>query len=750
MKKINLIFASLFIVGLISTGALYGQNTGDFRSVQNGNWGDLTTWQTYNGSSWIPASTIPDSTSSVAITILNPHNVTVAATIGVRNVTVDAGATITAVGDSVILYITAEGMTVNGSLTLSGNVPTAAPFTISKTTGTLTIGNSGIVNYNQTGTTKPALPSAIWLAGATLNVNSIGLVSSTGWNAGGNQNFSNINWNVPTQTGSFGWGFTNSTVSGTIAILNTNSGRVQFFGGSSGTLNIMGDLIVSGPANATNNGTSSGTNDTLNIYGNVNVNTTGNFSLSRGSQSGVGTAIWNFYGDSVKIIAGTMQNSNTTPDGAKFIFKKNGTQYFTLVPTALSGNATPIEIGAGAAVSLLSPVNVTTLYLSGGIIASSASNPLIMGWWTGTTLTSGTVSPTAPGSSTSYISGPMAYLYATAAGSTTKSYPIGKGGIYRPLVLFLTQTDATLSTYTAEMFNTTPSANAFPGTLNKVSDIYYFTISEGAGGSGFTAGSVLLNYGTGDGVSDALNLRIAQGPSAGGGAWIDLGGTGTGSPTGTITSTTAFTNLTNKVFTLANNIGGSNVLPVELTSFTACSNGRNVQINWVTKTELNSNIFEIERSVKSTIGESVKWVSVGSVLASGTSISTSKYSYMDKNLQDGVYQYRLKMIDYDGSYEYSNVIETEIALPKNFELSQNFPNPFNPLTRINYSLPINSKVILEVYNITGERISQLVNEEKTAGNYTVEFDSDKLSSGLYIYQLRIGNFVQTRKMILMK
>jgi hypothetical protein len=750
MKKISLILMFLFIVGLISTRVLFGQNTGDFRSAQNGNWGDLTTWQTYNGSSWVAASTIPDTTSSAAVTILSPHNVTVAATIGVRNVTVNSGATVTVNGDPVVLYIASEGMVVNGSLTLTGNVPTASPYSVTKTTGPLTIGNGGVVNYDQGGTTKGALPIATWLTGSTLNVDSTGLKSATGWNAGGPQNFYNINWNCPLQTGSFGWGFINSTVGGTISILNTNTGRLQFFGGSSGTLNIMGDLAVSGAANVTNNGTSSGTNDTLNVYGKVNVNTTGNFSISRGSQAGVGTAIWNFYGDSVKIIAGTMQNSNTTPDGAKFIFKKNGTQYFALTPTALTGNATPIEIGSGATVSLLSPVNVTTLYLNGGLIVSSASNPLVMGWWTGTTLTSGTVSSTAPGSATSFVNGPMAYLYATAAGSTTKTYPIGKGGIYRPLTFSFTQTAATLSTYTAEIFNTVPPSNTFPGTLNKVAAMQYYTISEGVGGSGFTAGSVLLNYGNGDGVSDATNLRIAQGPSAGGGAWVDLGGIGSGSPDGTITSTTAFIDLTNTIFTLANNIGGSNSLPVELTSFTANGNGRNVQINWVTKTEVNSNKFEIERSVKSTKGESVTWISVGTVLASGTSTSAMKYSYMDKNLQVGIYQYRLKIINYDGSYEYSNVIETQIALPKNFELSQNYPNPFNPSTRINYSLPIDSKVILEVFNITGEKVGQLVNEEKTAGNYTVEFDSGKLSSGFYIYQLRTGNFVQTRKMILMK
>jgi hypothetical protein len=145
----------------------------------------------------------------------------------------------------------------------------------------------------------------------------------------------------------------------------------------------------------------------------------------------------------------------------------------------------------------------------------------------------------------------MAYLYATASGVTSKTYPIGKGGIYRPLTLSLTQTDATLSTYTAEMFNSAPPPNALPGTLNSVSSIRYYTISEGVGGSAFTAGSVKLSYDADDGV-DAANLRIAQGPSSGSGTWVNLGGTGSGSPAGTITSTTDFTSLTNTIFTLGN------------------------------------------------------------------------------------------------------------------------------------------------------------------------------------------------------
>ena len=344
-----------------------------YQSAQSGNWGDLTTWQTWDGTNWIPATSVPDSTSPVLVTVVSPHNVTVAATVAVRNVTVNSGATLTSGTSCGTLYITNEGMTVNGELNLTGTVASAAPFSIALTTGTLTIGSTGVVNYNQTAatTTKGALPIATWQTGSTLNIYSTGGPAATGWNSGTAQNFYNVNWNCPNMTANFGWGFINHTIGGTFTVLNTNVGRMQFFGGASGTLNIMGDFIVSGTANATVNGTSAATNDTLNIYGKVNINTTGNFSVSRGSQAGVGTSILNFYSDSVKIAPHIMQNSNSA--GAKFVFKKNGTQYFYLSPDSVAGNALPFQADTGSTVVLISPVNITTLYLNGGKFISTLS-----------------------------------------------------------------------------------------------------------------------------------------------------------------------------------------------------------------------------------------------------------------------------------------------------------------------------------------------------------------------------------------
>ena len=197
-------------------------------------------------------------------------------------------------------------------------------------------------------------------------------------------------------------------------------------------------------------------------------------------------------------------------------------------------------------------------------------------------------------------------------------------------------------------------------------------------------------------------------------------------------------------------------LPVELTSFVSNVSGRQVNLSWETKTEINFSKFEIERALASTKDVTATWSSVGNVNASGNSNSPKKYSYTDKNLQAGKYQYRLKMIDNDGSYKLSDAVETEIALPKNFELSQNYPNPFNPSTKIDYQVPVDARVILEVYNITGQKVIELVNQDQQAGYYSVNFGSSKLSSGVYIYRIAASdkvtgnNFSSIKKMMLLK
>ena len=187
------------------------------------------------------------------------------------------------------------------------------------------------------------------------------------------------------------------------------------------------------------------------------------------------------------------------------------------------------------------------------------------------------------------------------------------------------------------------------------------------------------------------------------------------------------------------------IIPVELTSFTADVIDDAVVLNWSTATETNNSGFEIQRKA-----ENRQWEKVGFITGSGTTTESRLYSFTDNSVNNGIYSYRLKQIDYDGSFEYSDVVEVEVTAPIEFALHQNYPNPFNPSATINYKISELSNVTLKVYDVLGNVIETLVNEEKQSGIYNVEFDATGLSSGIYLYRLQAGNFIETKKMLLLK
>jgi plastocyanin len=189
----------------------------------------------------------------------------------------------------------------------------------------------------------------------------------------------------------------------------------------------------------------------------------------------------------------------------------------------------------------------------------------------------------------------------------------------------------------------------------------------------------------------------------------------------------------------------SDVVPVELTSFNAIVKNNSISLNWTTATELNNSGFEIERKLGNP-----NWSKIAFVKGHGTSTIPNKYSYTDTKLSSGNYTYRLKQIDFDGSYKYSNIVEASIDFPSKYELSQNYPNPFNPNTVITYSLPKAGHVTLKIYNALGQEISTLVNRFVEAGNHNEKFNASGFSSGIYYYRLEADGFTAMKKMILIR
>jgi hypothetical protein len=186
------------------------------------------------------------------------------------------------------------------------------------------------------------------------------------------------------------------------------------------------------------------------------------------------------------------------------------------------------------------------------------------------------------------------------------------------------------------------------------------------------------------------------------------------------------------------------VVPVELSGFNAFVSDAGVLLTWTTASEINNAGFEIEKST-----DNFTFEKIGFVKGAGTTTAACSYNFLDQNSSGKVY-YRLKQIDHDGTFEYSNSVEADASSLLRYELAQNYPNPFNPSTKIKYSVAQNALVTLNVYDVLGNHISTLVNEEVEAGTYTVDFNAVGLASGVYYYTIKAGNFSDTKKLILMK
>jgi hypothetical protein len=192
---------------------------------------------------------------------------------------------------------------------------------------------------------------------------------------------------------------------------------------------------------------------------------------------------------------------------------------------------------------------------------------------------------------------------------------------------------------------------------------------------------------------------------------------------------------------------GIAVIPVELISFNATAKENTVSLSWETATELNNMGFEVERSE-----DGITFIKVGDVSGKGTTTEKQQYIFTDNQIKgEGKLYYRLKQLDYDGTFAYSETISVEYsALPVEFSLSQNYPNPFNPATTIKFGIPKEVAVSLKIYDALGSEIETIVDQKMEPGYYKYQWVGTKYASGVYFYRLTAGNFVSTKKLMILK
>ncbi len=319
-----------------------------------------------------------------------------------------------------------------------------------------------------------------------------------------------------------------------------------------------------------------------------------------------------------------------------------------------------LEINNAAGLTLQRQVQVNgALTLTNGLLTTTAANSLTLG--PGAT--------TSGGSATCFVNGPLSRVLATASTATDLFFPIGSGTAYRPLTLQAEQTDATATAYTAQQFNQAPTVRAMPtaaGSLQRVSAVRYVNVTN-SGAANFKQGTITLNYGNDDKVDAPAKLRIAKSDNAGN--WLDLGGTGSGAPAGSIASTVPFTSFSDFVLASTEAAGGpgNNPLPVSLASFTAHRGLAGVRLRWATATERNNSHFEVQRSLGGQI-----FTVLNTLPGHGNSTTVQEYTWLDEvNGSNSLVYYRLRQVDADNTGTYSPVV----AVQTSPAAAGVFPNP---------------------------------------------------------------------------
>lgn len=534
---------------------------------------------------------------------------------------------------------------------------------------------------------------------------------------------------------------TNSTGTQNIQFAGTTE---QFFSGS-GSFSFENCTVNSGAYLTLSRSLSVSSGFTFNVNGTLSCNTffvTGSGAFTVSSGGTLKTAHSNGINGSI-IVTGT----KTFDSGANYEYNGSSYQYTgSLLPSTIN-NVTINNSSSG--VELSSNLNVAgTLTLNQGNVITS-SNTLTLGT---STSSLGTLSRN---------SGTIIGSFARWLNADTVSdvlFPVGTESYYRPAIVSYTTAPSLGGILTVNYFASNPGNNGDSAQINDAGYIINTYSNEGywqINPTNITGGIYNLNL-FADGITGVDNytaLRILKRPNSGSNWMVDGShSTGTGNNAHPIANRKEMSGFSQ--FAIGSNLNDNTftgTLPVELNSFIAYSSGRDVKLIWITSSEMNNDGFILERKLKS----SGEWINIAFVKGKGSPNAISEYYYDDKHLNSGLYNYRLKQIDFNGNYKYYHLNnDVEISAPLKHELFQNYPNPFNPITNIEFSLPADSKVLLLIYDASGKLIRTLINEKISRGYHTVFFDASDLSSGVYFCRIsavsEISDFMAVRKMVLLR
>ncbi|MEQ9425581.1 MAG: T9SS type A sorting domain-containing protein [Cyclobacteriaceae bacterium] len=713
MGILRFLFISILGVGLNYAMACTPPPTVNWTGDTDGDWNNSAN---YDGGSF------PDGTERV---LVNPDNYTGSGADPVINSNSSFTPLSVLVQNGSSLDINADLSTNSGGVQVTGDGST-----ISMTTGTLDL-NSGaagmiasqggvftlsggtiecasVIAFSNDGSSD----ARIDMNAGTINNNGNVLIGVGGRLELSNSNFTGVGGSN-TFTMDFGSGIlsiegTNTFPAG-FETVTLNDGLIEYVGTS--------QTIATG-FTYFNLGISSGTKTT-----GADLDINGELTIADGSTLNPGTDNITIAGDwinnSTGASAGYTEGSTTvTFDGstAQAISHAGGTEtFFNLVAN-----------NSGGDISLTNNINIDgTLTLTSGDINASAGN-----------ITLSSAALLSGGSSSSHVLGTFIHSVPDGTG-VTKTYPLGNGSAYRPIDLFVDQGDATARTYSTTIVAGSPASRTIPMPLVRVSSVRHYVITPSSVPT-LDGAAVTITYGVDDEVGEEADLRVVKDDGAT--DWINLGGVGSSSPSGSITSG-SFTTFSD--FALASTTE-ENPLPVTLVDFKGTAADDGIHLNWTTATEINNDYFEIQRS-----RDLKSFSTLDRVKGNGNSNNPLVYTFLDKTPHAGVNYYRLKQVDFDGAFEVFDAIyvDNTVALQSNLTI---YPNPVSGQQLIFGIKGVDAEQTLSI-SISDLSGKQLHHQLSDKGHNTILVnlsESLTLEPGVYLISLQQNGYQIDKRLII--